>query len=207
MRALPDAICITLPPVATMHDVEMALQKYGETLLQRQKSLNNSCLGNKLPIITENFVFRLQQAEVAKFQLKRNGKEYILLCPEQQNRVADVQPEWLRKVITNAMVHRAKEILPGRLQQLAIKYSFKYSHVTIRVVRTRWGSCSSNGAISLNAQLVLLPSELIDYVLLHELCHTIHMNHGAGFWSLLDACTDNKAKLLREQLHGYKISV
>ena len=80
----------------------------------------------------------------------------------------------------------AKKILAGRLKQLAEKNGFKYGKVSIRRQRTRWGSCSIKNNISLNARLVKLPAELMDYVILHELVHTRVHNHSKKFWAELE---------------------
>jgi len=80
---------------------------------------------------------------------------------------------------------RAQQWLPQRLTALATMHEFSYARVTIRNQRSRWGSCSSRGTISLNAKLMFISPELVDHVLLHELCHTIHPNHGNAFHELL----------------------
>jgi predicted metal-dependent hydrolase len=80
---------------------------------------------------------------------------------------------------------RAAEELPARLEDLAGLHGFDYDRVSIRHQRTRWGSCSPRGGISLNLRLLFLEPELIDHVLLHELCHTREMNHSKCFWTLL----------------------
>jgi predicted metal-dependent hydrolase len=92
----------------------------------------------------------------------------------------------------------ARKKIIGRLQQLAQQHGFTYSKVSIRNQRTRWGSCSKNGNISLNIKLVALPPELFDYVLLHELVHTRIHNHSKRFWKALDKYVGNgKAKAAR----------
>lgn len=93
---------------------------------------------------------------------------------------------------------KSREYLPRRLEHLAVKHDFKYGKVSLRNQKTRWGSCSREGNISLNIALVTLPTELIDYVLLHELTHTVHMNHGTDFWTKLDEICPNSKKYRRE---------
>ncbi|GHV60657.1 hypothetical protein FACS1894182_15350 [Bacteroidia bacterium] len=105
----------------------------------------------------------------------------------------------------NELRIRAKQYLPAELQRLSELHGFRYTQVKIRKSKTRWGSCSSKGIINLSFYLMLLPSHLIEYVLLHELCHTVEMNHSIAFWSLLNNHTDGQAKVLRKELRNYHI--
>jgi predicted metal-dependent hydrolase len=100
---------------------------------------------------------------------------------------------------------QAKALLPTELERLATLHGFKYNSVKIRKTKTRWGSCSSKGNINLSLFLMQLPAHLIEYVLLHELCHTVQMNHSPAFWALLDKCTGGKAQALRKEIKKYKI--
>jgi hypothetical protein len=84
------------------------------------------------------------------------------------------------------LARRAKTTLVARLDDLSVRSRLPYARATIRFQRSRWGSCSSSGTISLNARLMFLRPELVRCVLAHELCHTAHLNHGPRFWSLLD---------------------
>jgi predicted metal-dependent hydrolase len=111
----------------------------------------------------------------------REGSGYRLLV------AGDPQDfEACKKAICRWLTRRAREELVPRLARLAAMYGFKYERASIRQQRTRWGSCSRKGTISLNARLLLLPAVVVDYVLLHELCHTVQMNHSPRFWALVE---------------------
>ena len=110
------------------------------------------------------------------------------------------QPE----IDETALRRKAQSFLPDQLAKLAELHDFVYKGVKIRKSRSRWGSCSSKKIINLSLFIMLLPEHLIEYVLLHELCHTVQMNHSPAFWELMDKCTQNKAKKLRREIRGYK---
>ena len=92
---------------------------------------------------------------------------------------------------------QAKAELPPRLASLAARYGFTYNKVTIKHNATNWGSCSTKGNINLNLNIFRLPRVLQDYVLLHELCHLRHLDHGHAFHLLLEhLLTDNLMRLI-----------
>ena len=94
--------------------------------------------------------------------------------------------------------NHAKSILKTQLKFLADKHKFSYNRVFIRNQKTRWGSCSSKNNINLNINLVRLPQELQDYVILHELVHTKIKNHSKKFWNELDKYTGQSKRTARE---------
>ncbi len=83
---------------------------------------------------------------------------------------------------------KAKKSFPENLEELAKLHGFSYQKISIRLQKSRWGSCTKNGNISLNAKLLFLPRELMFYVMLHELSHLKHMNHSKAFWAVVAQC-------------------
>lgn len=98
----------------------------------------------------------------------------------------------------------AKAFLPGRVAELASEHGFEYNRVFIKHNVSNWGSCSSNRNINLNLNLMRVPAELRDYVILHELCHLKYMNHGPEFHALLESLCPGHRRLSAE-LKGYKL--
>ena len=116
-------------------------------------------------------------------QTNRRGQQIIISLPEGRSlKDVDVVRD-VRDAIIAALRVEAKSYLPKRLSFLATKGGFSYKKVRFSHASGRWGSCTSEGTISLNIALMKLPFELIDYVIIHELAHTRHMNHSTEFWA------------------------
>ena len=94
---------------------------------------------------------------------------------------ADRQP--LSKQEIKLLTTKAKRILPERVRYYAEIMGVEYGRITIRMQKSRWGSCSSKKNLNFNCLLMLTPPEIIDYVIVHELCHRKEMNHSVRFWS------------------------
>ena len=130
-------------------------------------------------------------AAVAFFKLKRDW--VIQTIQRQKERYKDVPKADPAQI--ESMRKQAKQILPSRLKELADRYGFIYNRVAIKHNATNWGSCSTKSNINLNLNIVRLPAALQDYILLHELCHLRHHDHGHAFHLLLEhVLTDNLLK-------------
>lgn len=135
------------------------------------------------PFIAAEAFFRLKREWVIETVAKQKSRFGNVTRP------SDGEIERLRKA--------AKEVLPVRLQELAGRYGFTYGKVTVKHNLTNWGSCSTRGNINLNLNIMRLPKVLRDYILLHELCHLRHHDHGHAFHLLLEhLLSDNLLKLL-----------
>ena len=114
--------------------------------------------------------------------------------------------EAVRRGIEEAMRIEAKFYLPRRTAELAKKHGFSFTNLSVRNSKSRWGSCSGKNSINLSLHMMQLPDHLIDYVILHELTHTVHKNHGPGFWQKLDEVSGN-ARGLDKQMRQYHTGI
>lgn len=112
----------------------------------------------------------------------------------------------VRSHILAALRKEAKHHLPERMKHMAATYGLAYTSLRFTHASSRWGSCNSKQAISLNIALMNLPFELIDYVLIHELSHTVHLNHSKDFWNLVGSL-DPDFKLHRTELKRYNPAI
>jgi predicted metal-dependent hydrolase len=112
----------------------------------------------------------------------------------------------LRKVVENTYMKEAKDYLPSRAATLAAAHGFSFRRVSVSRATTRWGSCSPENNIRLSLHLMRLPNHLVDYVILHELCHTVEKNHGKKFWKLMDEHCNGLARQLASEVRNFQTS-
>jgi len=91
----------------------------------------------------------------------------------------------IKKTIEQFYKKKAEEVIHDRLQHFNEYYGFKYNRVTLRKQKSRWGSCSDRKNLNFNWKLIMAPIEIIDYVVVHEMCHLKQMNHSSKFWNLV----------------------
>jgi predicted metal-dependent hydrolase len=120
---------------------------------------------------------------------------------------APATQEHIQLAIEKVLKNEALKYLPSRVDFWAEKFSLKFTGISVKKMRTRWGSCSSTGKINLNIHLMRLPVHLIDYVILHELAHTKQHNHGPNFWKLLNDLTGGNAKKYALEMKKYRTTV
>lgn len=206
-RTKSDAIYVSVPPRTTLREVKSAIENLRGKLLASRQKLQRPLIDLHYRIDAEFFKLSLVRGERDRFLAHSEVGEMRIVCPSTADFTDEKLQTWLHRVIEEALRRNAKIILPPRLQQLSVQHNLPYQSVRINSSRGRWGSCSSSKKINLSYFLVLLPRHLIDYVLLHELCHTREMNHGDRFWALLNSLTDDKALELREELRKHKTEI
>ncbi len=206
-RAKEDGLHATLPMGTTPATLQQALEELRPRLRETYSKRHIVHIDLNYKIDTDFLHLRLEQGEYDRFLLRANGTDIRIICPPNTDFSDEKLQNWLRKAVGEALRSRAKSVLPGRLKELARQNGMSYRNVKINSSTTRWGSCSIRQDINLSYYLMLLPTHLVDYVLLHELTHTRIMNHSEAFWDMLDRLTGGQSATLRQELKNFQTAL
>ena len=209
IRVYPDArVEVVVPPRARPREVELFIATHREWIdSKRAVALRNRPEPQPFPPATIDL-----RASTESWALHLAGGAGRLRLVEGAgiagNRVLQVRgvvsPEKLRAALRTWLIRAAHSRLAPRVAALAAATGVSYAHVSIRRQRSRWGSCSARGTISLNCCLLFQRPEVVDYLIIHELMHVKHMNHSARFWQAVERhCADWRA-LDRELVQGWR---
>jgi predicted metal-dependent hydrolase len=198
-------IAVTMPPSVLYKDAIRFVESKAEWIIKQQSKVKSR---STLFAPDSGFKTRFHQLAITKGNTdkvyNRVGNGIIqIFIPDRVNHEQPKVQEFIKKTLIDVMRWEAKIYLPKRLKELAELHGFKYQNVSIKNASTRWGSCSSTNNINLNLHLMRIPDRLIDYVLLHELAHTVVKNHGEKFWLLLEHCYPNARKADKE-MNNYR---
>jgi predicted metal-dependent hydrolase len=199
-------VILTIPQRQRVEDGIRFLQSKRDWILPRLEKRQVVIFDENTTFRTFTFELKITKSPLSSFHFKLTPNLLTVVCPQHLDIRSEASQAVIRIGVERAMRMEAKRILPERLALLAGKHQFSYSDVNIRSSKSRWGSCSSRGNISLSYFLMTLPGDLIDYVLLHELCHTKEMNHSSRFWKLMDLVTDDNSEELRTKLKKHRTS-
>lgn len=130
--------------------------------------------------------FIMKDAEIQKFVKEKEKwiQTHLEKVKEKQNTAKDMKKLSMEEIQTLADL--ALKVIPEKVKYYARIMNVSYGRITIRNQKTRWGSCSAKGNLNFNCLLMLAPDEVVDYVVVHELCHLIEMNHSKAFWAQVE---------------------
>ena len=202
LKIAPDGrIQITMPPYAPLLAakalIKTSRKQIRELVSQYRKKLSytkNQQIGKSHNLLI--------QTTAKPSSVKIVGTQILAEINEAESVESAANQQLIRSKILVALRKEAKSYLPRRLSFLAKEHGFSFARSKITHSSSRWGSCSSSGTISLNIGMMNLPFELIDYVIIHELCHTRHMNHSTKFWDEVYKF-DPQYKMHRNELKKY----
>jgi predicted metal-dependent hydrolase len=202
---------VTLPVYESYSRAERFLQEKEKWIRKTLEKIHR--LEDQYTLFSEDTIFHTREHElkvervegdIPKVSLKK--REILVNLPLQTDILSPGIQEMIRLGIQSAWKKEAWEYLPERLNELSRKHHLPYNRLIIKNNKSRWGSCSQKNNINLSLHLMRLPDHLIDYILLHELAHTVHKHHGKRFWEKLEKICP-EAKALDKALRGYRIEI
>lgn len=209
VRILADGLRVSLPHRSSEKEAVRFIMAEKERILSKQKRIKakktSTVISENQELKTLSFTVRVMPAN--RKDVFFNMREGVLRIeyPESAELISNEVQTACWNGINYFLRKEAKRILPQRVEELAEEFEFTFTGVKIQSSKTRWGSCSKEQNINLSFYLMLLPQHLVDYVILHELCHTKEMNHGERFWQLMDEVTAGKTKKLRAEMKRYSM--
>lgn len=196
----------TIPARGSERELLSFIREQHDRLLRLiTKAPKRLLLDEQAELTTLTFSLKIVRSSLDNLYSALKDRVLYISCPLQTDFSEKQVQEMLWKIVENTLRNEAKRVLPERLQVLAEKYGFRYASVKINNSRTHWGSCAAGKRINLSLSVMLLPEHLVDYILLHELCHTVEMNHGEHFWMLMSRVTEGKVGRFREELKKYRM--
>lgn len=155
----------------------------------------------------EGFGFRVvlgrqAQAENRCFAARNEGEHIYIDVPQGVDIEKESVQKTLKGILSDLLLLRAQKVLPVKMAEMERLTGLKCGKIKFNKAGTRWGSCSSKGDINLSCYMMMLPERLVEYVIVHELCHTKYMNHGSDFKKLWRGWFYDY-KILDEELKAY----
>ena len=202
---------VSFPIQISFAEAECVVQNKIDWIKKHQEKIKNA--ERRHTVFDENTNFRIKKHKLIfsktdgkEITASISGGEIKILYPGHLEVAHKSVQFFIRKVIEEALRIEAKNYIPARVNELAAKHNFNYNKVFIKNIKSRWGSCSKKGNVNFSLHLMVLPEELIDYVILHELAHTMEHNHSKNFWDVLDKIYGN-AKTVDRKLKDYRIGM
>lgn len=184
---------LIIPRGVPVFEAEDFLKRKSDWILKNAGRLAQRPDGSKVSYLGEMLEVRSSGCPVSGrlYRVEVKPGELLITRPEGGSMgEAEVVERWMKQ--------RAQKYIPERARQLAQKHGFSIGQISIRAQKTRWGSCSGRGNLSFNYRLMSHRPEVIDYVIIHELCHLRQMNHSEQFWMLVEKILPAYKQLRRE---------
>lgn len=201
----PDKVRLSVPYNVPLSDAMRFMEQKMEWIEKTRLKLSERypLCNISMPYSTRTHSLWLNPYEGTRIRVKITDSEIVINYPMEQNYAEPTVQAAIKKGIEEAWRNEAQRTLPPMMKHLASLHKFTYRAVSIRNTISKWGSCSTRDDISLSLHLMRLPDHLIEYILLHELCHTVHKNHGPRFHALLDKVTGGRDQCLHKELKAY----
>ena len=195
---------VTAPPGIRPRAVEQFVAHHRAWIDARVAELSTEPTPAAEPLPTELNLQAVDERWVIGYLPARRAGLRVLAGQRLQVQADPTRPAEARRALRTWLQVEARRALEPWLARLGAENGLGYRRLQLRQQRTRWGSCSRAGTISLNLCLLFQPPQLVRYLLLHELCHTRHMNHSPRFWQLVESLEPEYRTLDRELTRGWR---
>jgi predicted metal-dependent hydrolase len=210
LRVYPDArVEVVVPPRAQARAIERFVAAHREWIdSKRAQALRNRPVPQAFPpgelvLQATGETFRVELAGGAGRLRLTEGSRAAGADPTLRI-TGTAEARSLRQALRRWLMTAARERLEPRVAALAATTGVRYARLSIRRQRSRWGSCSARGTISLNCCLLFQPADVVDYLIVHELMHVKHMNHSPRFWQAVERHCAGWRELDRDLLQGWR---
>lgn len=182
------SVLVRAPYLTSLKSIDRLVRQKASWIIKHSESMSNRAeAGRKSYSQGELHLFRGKESAL---RISRSEKAYCRFHDDLIDIGLDdpVSSQKIKALLSKGYIAEAGKVFPVIMNSMLERYrnyGFKPESLTIRSMKSRWGSCSGKGRITLNSELIRLPDIYIEYVIAHELCHLIHHNHGTGFYELL----------------------
>lgn len=205
---------VSAPKYAHASDIERVIDKKSDWIRKQLSKIKTIQDNRTIFDLNTNFETKhhrlvLDPSVTGKISSRIKDGLIKVKYPEAVNVKEESVQKEIRTAIEKALRIEANEYIPHRVKGIANKHGLRYKNVVLKNITTRWGSCSSRNNLNFNIHIMRLPGDMIDYIILHELAHTVVKNHSPKFWSLLGKLMGNNvaSKAIDKELNKFKIGV
>ena len=187
--------------------LELVNEKREWIVAARQRVIKSA----QSPTLTTGYRTRTHTLRIESGGARNNytitADEVVVTLMSNIDPTSEIGQQIIRTAVIETLRAEAHTTLPRMVERLAAKYGFSYNGLTIKNIHSKWGSCSATNHLNFSLYMMLLPDELIEFIILHELCHTVHKNHSARFHALLNSIVGGNEQSLNRKLRQYRATL
>jgi predicted metal-dependent hydrolase len=203
--SLEGEVIVYAPHRASIRSVENLLYEKAEWVAKTRAKILDGLNQDrdKVPFLGKKYNLNIVEGSCKKTEIEFDGSQFHVYCrqfssPEFRDELKGVLCGWYKEKLLR--------LVKARIKDFSDIMGVKPNKISIRAQKTIWGSCSYDNNISINMKLALAPPEIIDYILVHELCHIKHKNHSSEFWLAVESVMpDYKAKRMWLKENGFSL--
>ena len=210
-----EGLLVRAPERITDRQIEQIVRQKSNWIIKKQEKLKRIkpvverefINGENLPFLGELYEIEVMESgEIKSVTVSLEDGIFLIKVPHDLK--GDNRKEEIKRRLVEWYKKEARSKYKERVEHYRKKLGVSYNKIFIRDQKTRWGSCSSKGNLNFNWRLIMAPLSIMDYIVVHELVHLIHPNHGRDFWKLVESVIpDYKEKKQWLRINGYRLKI